>query len=654
MSNRLKGYQQSAENVLQWLRANNRDAILESEDIGFDESQVFYWLVGRRNGFRRERASEAQGAENAPAQTPVAQPVSKYLNGIDIYEHNTGFPSFDELSKHDYSFVFHKASEGSGKDNKFDERWPEIKKAGLIRGAYHFFNRTDVPEQVKQFVSVVKRLLPGDLGPSLDLEFRRCETCKAKYWIPKIHEFADGVEAALGRQPIFYTSASYWKEFVGDSSEFSDYPLWVVWVGSESTIRMPQHWKDWAFRQWHFECSCSAMPPPFKCGQNCGGKPISCCPPDDEQKGWCKPPPCRNIKPQGCNQEHCGTDLDYFKGSIYELRGLADLGRTAPYSSNTSRHVIYTEPDGHLHQLTSFSGAGPWVDVELTSSRDIPLAAGDTAACSIGNFEFIIYRGKDDDHIYGLSLPHRNLIDLTNTTRSWKAASDPHLFAIRNYLYVSYWGDDNRHYFLWFNGAVWNAADLTNLSGSPEASGNPVGYAIGNIPHIVSRAGNDGHLHDIWFENGSWRELDLTQSTNAPAATYRPAVYKISPTASRIVFRAVRGQIHEIARDSLTSQNLSEEAGGAPTAAGSPDVFVLGNSPHIVYRAVDKNLYDIYWDGAYWRYQKINCSAAVAADPSAFVKENIGYVTFRGADGYIYEARYDGLQWACERISSIL
>ncbi len=50
------------------------------------------------------------------------------------------------------------------------------------------------------------------------------------YWIPRIQELADLIEIRLGRQPIFYTSRSYWREFVDDDLGFGNYPLWVVWV----------------------------------------------------------------------------------------------------------------------------------------------------------------------------------------------------------------------------------------------------------------------------------------------------------------------------------------------------------------------------------------------------------------------------------------
>src|SRR5262249_39820967 len=163
---------------------------------------------------------------------------------------------------------------------------------------------------------------------------------------------------------------------------------------------------------------------------------------------------------------------------------------------------------------------------------------------------------------------------LTSTVGSEVAASDPHIFAIGSVRHVTYWGDDNRHYHLWFDRS-WFGIDMTSASGSPEASGNPLVYSLGGVPHVVSRAGVDGHLHVTWFENGPWREHDLAQAETTPVATYRPAVYTIPSMAPRIVFRAVRGQIHEIARDTLASQNLSQAAGDAPPAAGSPDVFVI-------------------------------------------------------------------------------
>ena len=43
-----------------------------------------------------------------------------------------------------------------------------------------------------------------------------------------------------------------------------------------------------------------------------------------------------------------GIDYDAFNGSIYGLRGLADLGHTAPHVAGNRESIAYTAPDGNL------------------------------------------------------------------------------------------------------------------------------------------------------------------------------------------------------------------------------------------------------------------------------------------------------------------
>jgi hypothetical protein len=178
-------------------------------------------------------------------------------------------------------------------------------------------------------------------------------------------------------------------------------------------------------------------------------------------------------------------------------------------------------------------------------------------------------------------------------------------------------------------------------------------------------------LYDLWSEEDSGKKQDITQSAtppegspSTPAATYTPAVYywpatELSGAATpHIVFRAVRGEIWEIVRDTLQATNLSNAAGGAPTAAGSPAAFVVGAVPHVVYRAVDGKMYDFSWTGdsnsGAWGVSPIDCAAKAAADPSAYVisggggQPDVGYVTFRGADGGIYRLTLDAGGWTCE------
>ncbi|OGF63839.1 MAG: hypothetical protein A2Y62_21580 [Candidatus Fischerbacteria bacterium RBG_13_37_8] len=556
-----------------------------------------------------------------------------WMKGIDIYEKNVGFPSWQDMYNAGFRFVFHKASQYRV-DNAFNSspeyRWSGMRDAGLIRGAYHFYkhNAGTVQEQAQRYIDVVQRLVPGDLGPVMDVE-DETPGQNATYWISTMHTFLDAVETALGRTPIIYTSERYWKEYVGNNNEFSEYPLWVVHNTTENQPALPAGWNDWTFWQWHTENSKTPMPYPFK-------------------------------------QKDKGIDLNWFNGTIWQLRGYADLGKIAHYNLGINHYLAYADIDGHI-LLSSF------IDLERTSdlhhhTPNAPLSAGDPAMGSINNLLFIAYRAMHNSHIYLIilnTLTRANippaLIDLTETTGGDSAASDPIVQINHSQTNIMYWGNNNHNYRIWLEG-TWHIADLTGESGSPDSAGNPVSYITGDIIHTISRTGRDGHLRDIWFENNTWHTQNiLTDSRNqngnsAPPATYTPAIYQpyhISTTYQRItepiriVYRAVRGQIWEIERDTLAATNLSDASSGAPAAAGSPDAYFLNGIPHIIYRDSEGRIHELYKPASTWRHRELNLSALAASDPRVCIIENTPYILFIEPGGQIIrESGIGNGKWA--------
>lgn len=152
-------------------------------------------------------------------------------------------------------------------------------------------------------------------------------------------------------------------------------------------------------------------------------------------------------------------------------------------------------------------------------------------------------------------------------------------------------------------------------------------------------------------------DITATARDNAghppPTATYRPAIYMPMGRTARIVFRAVRGDIWQIERDTLNATNLratavaSSHAGGvAPTAVGSPTAIFV-DVPHVFYRTVGGTIIDLFGDANNLRWRKVCIDAA--ADPTAFV-DSFGHaaVSFRAIDGTIRVARFVNGAWRCE------
>jgi len=120
-------------------------------------------------------------------------------------------------------FAFIKATEGLGRvDRGFRKNWFNAKKAGVPRGAYHFFiSSKSGKAQAQNFIETV-RLEKGDLPPVLDIESTNGASVadiqqRAKGWLVML-------EKHYKIRPVIYTNIRFYKNFQG--AIFVDYPLW--------------------------------------------------------------------------------------------------------------------------------------------------------------------------------------------------------------------------------------------------------------------------------------------------------------------------------------------------------------------------------------------------------------------------------------------
>ncbi|MEU6645912.1 lysozyme [Saccharomonospora sp. NPDC046836] len=143
-----------------------------------------------------------------------------------------------DATKAGAKFVYIKATEGTGfKSDHFTQQYNGSYAAGMIRGAYHFA-RPDISggaEQARYFLrngggwSPDGRTLPG----ALDVEYNPYgDTCYGKgpaAMVAWIKDFSATYAAQTGRDPVIYTSTSWWKKCTGNSAEFGDTnPLWLA------------------------------------------------------------------------------------------------------------------------------------------------------------------------------------------------------------------------------------------------------------------------------------------------------------------------------------------------------------------------------------------------------------------------------------------
>ncbi|WP_026874861.1 GH25 family lysozyme [Jiangella gansuensis] len=126
--------------------------------------------------------------------------------GIDVSAHQDRI-DWDLVAGDDIEFAYIKASEGQGwVDDWFVANWDGAARAGIERGAYHFFTLCAPGEaQARNFLRVAP---PDDdaLPPAIDLELSgNCsERPPADEVAHQVQAFVDLVEEAWGRDLLFY------------------------------------------------------------------------------------------------------------------------------------------------------------------------------------------------------------------------------------------------------------------------------------------------------------------------------------------------------------------------------------------------------------------------------------------------------------------
>ncbi len=170
------------------------------------------------------------------------------MSGIDV-SHFQEQIDWKQIKQTGVTFAFIKSTEGVGvKDPLFRQNWRDSRKAGVLRGAYHFFRpQLDPVAQAKQFLDTLGRD-PGELPPALDIEEGTSLTsgqviAAAKKWMRIVEDFVKA-------KPILYTGTGFWRNRLKDDRAFADNPLWIAHYTSSPQPSLPSAWPQWTF--WQF------------------------------------------------------------------------------------------------------------------------------------------------------------------------------------------------------------------------------------------------------------------------------------------------------------------------------------------------------------------------------------------------------------------
>ncbi len=199
---------------------------------------------GRQNG--KDKKVET----NTPLSDTALNDTVPIL-GIDV-SHYQGDVNWNEIKEAGISFMYTKASQGTEfKDSRFKENWDGAKKAGIYRGAYHFYVSGEDPiKQAENFLQQIGQFEKSEIPPVLDLEELSIKNSPdIQIFQKNVLKWLKTIKDSLNVKPIIYTDPSFGDKYL-NNKKFSDYKLWIAEYGVKEP-RLPKAWegKDWTIWQ---------------------------------------------------------------------------------------------------------------------------------------------------------------------------------------------------------------------------------------------------------------------------------------------------------------------------------------------------------------------------------------------------------------------
>jgi lysozyme len=218
-------------------------------------------------------ADTADRGENiAATKSSDACAPSTTVMGVDVSD---GQGTIDWASARADGVVFGiaKATQGTyNTQSGFAANWSGMKAAGVVPGAYHFFDPTeDGTAQAQYFLSVMGPLAAGDLPPMLDIECPDGEDdClgwsggtgdeSAATIQQRMMDFLDYVQSETGRMPLVYTFGSYFSENGVSTTGLQSYPLNIAYPTTSNCFDMPSPWTAATMWQYSWTGSIDGIP----------------------------------------------------------------------------------------------------------------------------------------------------------------------------------------------------------------------------------------------------------------------------------------------------------------------------------------------------------------------------------------------------------
>lgn len=206
--------------------------------------------LGPGEGYAGSGGAAGQGRR--PAHT--SRIPAGHLGGLDVssWQGNVDWKRARGLGAR---FAVVKATESTGYKNPyFAQQYRGSRRAGLIRGAYHFAlpNKSSGKAQADHFLANGGKWRPDGrtLPGALDIEnnpyrngLNRCFGLSARSMVKWIGDFTARYRARTGRRPLIYTNYHWWKDCTGDTKAFRSHPLWMARWRTDVPSPLPGGWR---------------------------------------------------------------------------------------------------------------------------------------------------------------------------------------------------------------------------------------------------------------------------------------------------------------------------------------------------------------------------------------------------------------------------
>ena len=182
------------------------------------------------------------------AQSPTGVDVSKWQRpgGAAL--------NWEKVAASGEKFAFIKATDGiEGRSAYYVEDSLAAARAGIIIGSYHKAHpdRSAIAQadDYAAALQAVRAQAPAAkmLPPVLDIELQNgLSTQELKTWT---RQFLERIQAKTGVQPMIYTYRWFWQQPMGNTTEFSHYPLWLAAYQNQPPSDIPGGWQRLTFWQ---------------------------------------------------------------------------------------------------------------------------------------------------------------------------------------------------------------------------------------------------------------------------------------------------------------------------------------------------------------------------------------------------------------------